>query len=82
MLAAISSGDRIAGAGVMTDYRAYLIGRNGHIQGFEPLSCVDDAAAIAAAKRLVGSHGVEVWQDARRVITLEATQHYPVQRGA
>lgn len=43
----------------MTEYRAYLLGYNGHIEGFEPLSCPDDAAAILAAKRLIGSHGVE-----------------------
>jgi hypothetical protein len=61
----------------MTEYRAYLLGRNGHIQGFEPLSCADDAAAILAAKRLIGSHGVEVWQEARRVVTLEVSPDQP-----
>ena len=54
----------------MIDYRAYLIGRNGHIQGYEPLTCEDDKAAIAAARQLISAHGVEVWQDARKVITL------------
>jgi hypothetical protein len=62
----------------MTEYRAYLIGRDGHIQGYEPLSCADDAAAVAAAKPLIGSHGVEIWQGARRVVTLEASQHQPI----
>lgn len=66
----------------MTDYRVYLIGRNGHIQGYEPMSCADDTAAIAAAKRLIGSHGVEVWQEARKVITLEAAQYHQLQRTA
>jgi hypothetical protein len=66
----------------MTDYQAYLIGRDGRIQAYEPLRCANDAAAIAAAKRLIGSHGVEIWQDARRVITLEAMQHCPIQRRA
>jgi hypothetical protein len=63
----------------MINYRAYLIGRNGHIQGYEPLSCADDAEAIAAARRLIGSHGVEIWQDSRRVITLERAQNDRVQ---
>jgi hypothetical protein len=54
----------------MSEYRAYLIGRNGHIQGYEPLNCPDDAAAVAAAKRLISAHGVEVWQDDRKVVTL------------
>jgi hypothetical protein len=64
----------------MTEYRAYLLGRDGRIQGFEPLSCADDAAAIVAAKRLIGSHGVEIWQGARKVITLEVEQDHPFQR--
>jgi hypothetical protein len=66
----------------MKEYQAYLIGRNGHIQGYEPLTCANDAAAIIAAKRLISSHGVEVWQDARRVITLEAAERYLIQRSA
>jgi len=66
--------------GTMTEYRAYLLGRNGHIEGFEPLSCADDAAAIVAAKRFMGSHGVEIWQDARKVVTLEVEQDQSVQR--
>jgi hypothetical protein len=64
----------------MTEYRAYLLGRDGHIQGFEPLSCSDDAAAIVAAKRFIGSHGVELWQGHRRVVTLEVAQDHPFQR--
>jgi hypothetical protein len=64
----------------MTEYRAYLLGRDGRIQGFEPLSCADDAVAIVAAKRLIGSHGVEIWQGARKVITLEVEQDHPFQR--
>jgi hypothetical protein len=73
MVAGICRIDKLSEAG-MINYRAYLIGRNGRIQGYEPLTCADDAAAIAAAKRLIGSHGVEVWQDDRRVITLERAQ--------
>ncbi len=64
----------------MTEYRAYLLGRNGHIEGFEPLSCADDAAAIVAAKRLIGPHGVEIWHCARKVVTLEVEQDQSVQR--
>src|SRR6478736_8631205 len=67
------------GTGV-TEYRAYLLGRDGRIQGFEPLSCADDAAAIVAARRLIAPHGVEVWQGARRVVTLKWADDYPIQR--
>ena len=33
----------------MPEYRAYIIGRDGHIQRFEPIVCADDDTAIAAA---------------------------------
>lgn len=58
----------------MTDHQAYIMGRNGHIQGYEPFSCLDDAAAISAAGRLIGFHGVEVCRDARKGIALERTR--------
>jgi hypothetical protein len=35
------------------EYRAYFIGYDGHFNGYEPLLCADDEAAIAKAKRLV-----------------------------
>lgn len=56
----------------LAEYRAYLIGSDGHIQGYEPLICPDDDAAIAAAKRLVDSHDVELWEGTRKVILLPA----------
>jgi hypothetical protein len=36
----------------MTEYRAYFVGNDGHIIGFEPLVCADDGEAIERAKRL------------------------------
>lgn len=54
----------------MPEYRAYIIDHDGHIQSFEPLICTDDDRAIAAAKRLVDEHDVEVWQGARKVTVL------------
>lgn len=55
----------------MPEYRAYILGHDGHIQSFEPLVCADDDTAIATAKRLVDGHDVELWQGARKVITLD-----------
>jgi len=51
-------------------YRAYIIDHDGHIQRFEPIVCADDDTTIAAAKRLVDGHDVEVWQGARKVTLL------------
>jgi hypothetical protein len=44
----------------MEEYRAYFVGRDGHFNGFEPIVCPNDAAAIENAKRLVNKHGVEL----------------------
>jgi hypothetical protein len=54
----------------MANYRAYLIGSDGHIARAEPIPCDNDAQAIAAAKRLVGEHGIELWDGTRIVIKL------------
>lgn len=54
----------------MPDYRAYIIGKDRRIQGYEPLICDDDDAAIAAAERLVDGYDIELWQGARKVTTL------------
>ena len=46
----------------MSDYRAYLIGNDGHIFQAMNLDVPNDAAAIAAALQLVDGHDVELWQ--------------------
>jgi hypothetical protein len=57
----------------MADYRAYFVGDDGHIIGFEPLVCADDGEAVERAKRLVTKHSVELWSGARLVQRLNAT---------
>jgi hypothetical protein len=54
----------------MLEYRAFLIGPDGHFEGVEPIICADDEAAVAAAKRLLDRHDIEVWQGTRKVSTL------------
>ena len=58
----------------MPEYRAYIVGRDGHFTGFEPLLCADDARAIEKAKRLVDDHDVELWSGERLVTRLSATK--------
>jgi hypothetical protein len=58
----------------MLEYRAYLIGRNGHIVYRVDILCVDDEAAKERAELLVDSHTVELWQGARLVARLP-TRH-------
>ena len=54
----------------MLEYRAYLIGRDGHIVHRVDILCVDDEAAKERAQLLVDSHTVELWQGARLVARL------------
>jgi hypothetical protein len=38
----------------MPEYRAYIIGQDGHFQSSVNLECADDAEASEAAKKLLG----------------------------
>jgi hypothetical protein len=54
----------------MRDYRAYILGTEGHrfIRAEDFLSDhPDDAAALATAKKLSDKHDVELWDGARFV---------------
>jgi hypothetical protein len=55
----------------MPDYRAYLIGSDGHFYKSVALDEPDDAAAVAAAKQLVDGHDVELWQRDRKIAEFE-----------
>jgi hypothetical protein len=52
------------------EYRAYFVGHDGHFDGYEPLTCVDDTVAIDLAKRMVNKHSIELWSGATLVIVL------------
>jgi hypothetical protein len=56
----------------MTDYRAYVIGEDGHFFKAFPLDCANDGEAIEKAKSLVESHNVELWDHARKVASFKA----------
>ena len=56
----------------MAEYRAYVVGHDGHFLRFEALICADDAEAIAKAKRLVDDNDVELWSGERFVTRLKA----------
>ena len=55
----------------MNEYRAYIIGPDGHILERIDLVCADDDAAKDRAKQLVDGHDVELWQFSRRIAELE-----------
>ncbi len=51
----------------MQEYRAYLIGPDGHIQSRVELVCENEDDAKERAKQLVDGHDIELWQGARKV---------------
>jgi hypothetical protein len=58
----------------MPDYRAYLVGADGHFVGYEPLVCANDSEAIKRAERLTARHPVELWSGATLVVRLSGPQ--------
>jgi hypothetical protein len=58
----------------MLEYRAYLIGRDGHIVHRVDMLCADDDAAKERALLLVDGYTVELWQGTRKVATFP-TRH-------
>ena len=57
----------------MPDYRAYIMGPDGHVQNRVELRCDDDVEAIRLAKQVVDGHDVELWQLDRYVETFRHT---------
>ncbi|MEA2864641.1 MAG: hypothetical protein QOC84_2597 [Bradyrhizobium sp.] len=51
----------------MAEYRAYLIGSDGHFVRAVELLCPDDDTAKEYAKQLVDGHDVELWQLDRQI---------------
>jgi hypothetical protein len=54
----------------MTDYRAYIVGQDGHFLSVIELDCLCDEAAIQAAKRYAVGHSVERWSGTRFISLL------------
>jgi hypothetical protein len=57
----------------MPEYRAYIVGEDGHISSYRAFVCDSDANATVWAKQLVDGHDVELWNGGRFVIRLDAT---------
>jgi hypothetical protein len=58
----------------MPEYRAYLIGPDGHFVKCVELVCADDEAAKEQAKTLAEGQDVELWQEARRITEFRRTE--------
>ncbi len=55
----------------MPEYRAYVIGSDGHFYRVVPLDCADDTEAMEQAKQLLDGHDIELWQLDRKVARLD-----------
>jgi hypothetical protein len=64
----------------MPDYRAYIMGPDGHIQNRVELRCDDDAEAIRLAEQLVDGRDIELWQLDRHIETFRHTSEPPKRR--
>lgn len=60
----------------MGEYRAYVVGLDGHFVSFEGFTCGDDGEAIAKAQRLLDGHDVELWSGERFVRRLKAAENH------
>jgi hypothetical protein len=58
----------------MDDYRAYIIGKNGHITEAIELSCENDKAAIEKVKQLAKGRDTDLWQFDRQITKLQGRQ--------
>jgi hypothetical protein len=60
----------------MPKYRAYFIGKDGHIENRIDLVCADDDAAKKRAKLLLDfdGHDIELWQRDRKIATFVQIQ--------
>lgn len=55
----------------MAEYRAVIVGADGHFIRAVELVCPDDETAKEYAKQLVDGHDVELWQLERQIAKFE-----------
>jgi hypothetical protein len=53
----------------MQDYRAFVLGPDGHVTSRVDLWCTDEADAKERAKQLVDGHDVELWHRDHKIAT-------------
>lgn len=51
----------------MSEYRAYIVGADGHFRTFEVIVADDDQEALRVAEKFVDGHDVELWQLDRKI---------------
>jgi hypothetical protein len=64
----------------MQEYRAFIMGADGHVRSRVDLRCSDEGEAIGLAKKLVDGNDVELWQLDRHIETFRHTPKRPILR--
>lgn len=66
----------------MQDYRAIIIGPDGHVRYCVELQCKDERSAIELARHFVNSNDVELWQRDRQIEIFRRSTERPFRRQA
>jgi hypothetical protein len=61
----------------VNEYRAYVVGIDGHFVSFEGFTSRSDDEAIARAKRLVDGHDIELWSGERFILRIDHKKTAP-----
>jgi hypothetical protein len=56
----------------VNEYRAYVVGRDGHFTSYRAFRCHDDDEAVVWARQLLDGQDVELWSGERFVALLKA----------
>ena len=56
----------------MSEYRAYIVGRDGHFASCRAFRCADDTEAVTYARQLVDGQDVELWSGERFIVRLQS----------
>jgi hypothetical protein len=64
----------------MQEYRAIIIGPDGHVQYRVELQCRDESKAIELARQFVNGNDVELWQLDRQIEIFRHTTERPLVR--
>jgi hypothetical protein len=55
----------------VNEYRAYLVGDDGHFTASRAFTCASDEDAIVWARHLADGHDIELWSGERFIALLE-----------
>ena len=58
----------------VNEYRAYMVGEDGHFASFRAYLCPGDREAIVWARQLLDGQPIELWSGERFVLLLEPAE--------